>query len=339
MRYAQNNGEKTLAKVSGERAICPTCGGEVIAKCGTQKIWHWAHLHETNCDHKPMTQWHLDWQNYFPKEQQEIPYSHNGRNFRADVVSNGTVIEFQHSSISEADVIAREAAYKDMIWVLDGDVYKVKPILSTLDFDRTDKKLFNLYNNCKDIRKVFKSEEDYKEALYNSSYNSNTLLMPKNYHNRAFFNHTKKTCYVDLGNYLYEVQPDPIKVIVNLNIFYFHNYENLSIEICAPTIEVQEVRIIKRITKTSFLREFEIELKPVTASKKKYSDYPLAIESAYRDYIENINNNEYRMKLISILSANGYSKEKRFEVLKQARVEAMKKGIEKSTIITQSKLF
>ena len=74
MKYALVDGIKTEAtpKAQGK---CLCCGAEVIAKCGEKRAWHWAHKNNEECNYskkEPKTQWHLDWQNYFPKEWQEV---------------------------------------------------------------------------------------------------------------------------------------------------------------------------------------------------------------------------------------------------------------------------
>ncbi|MBO6894122.1 MAG: hypothetical protein JJ866_19430 [Roseibium sp.] len=42
MRFALFDSQRIEAtpNVTG---TCPGCGGELVARCGTKKIWHWAH--------------------------------------------------------------------------------------------------------------------------------------------------------------------------------------------------------------------------------------------------------------------------------------------------------
>lgn len=96
---------------------CPCCESKVIAKMGSIKVHHWAHIStEINCDSKPMSEWHLEWQSHFPKENVEV-YVNKRR--RADVLLNdGCVVEFQNSSISLEDIYKRsQAAVNGIIWV------------------------------------------------------------------------------------------------------------------------------------------------------------------------------------------------------------------------------
>lgn len=43
MKFALVNEQKTEAQPK-LKGLCPGCLQPVTAKCGTQKIWHWAHL-------------------------------------------------------------------------------------------------------------------------------------------------------------------------------------------------------------------------------------------------------------------------------------------------------
>jgi len=115
--YAVNqDGVKCLPSKEGE-FYCPCCESKVVAKMGSIKIHHWAHLSsEIYCDSRPMSEWHLEWQSHFPPEMVEI-YVNNKR--RADVLlPNKMAIEFQNSPISIEDVLVRNQHHKDgIIWV------------------------------------------------------------------------------------------------------------------------------------------------------------------------------------------------------------------------------
>uniref|UniRef100_UPI0037445B87 competence protein CoiA family protein n=1 Tax=Cyclobacterium roseum TaxID=2666137 RepID=UPI0037445B87 len=49
MKFAIVNGTKAEA-TKGFKGICPSCGAELIAKCGERKINHWTHKASRNCD-------------------------------------------------------------------------------------------------------------------------------------------------------------------------------------------------------------------------------------------------------------------------------------------------
>ncbi len=131
MIFALDNGNR-IAATPGAKAICPSCGTNVLAKCGSIKTWHWAH-ERAECDawQEGMTEWHLKWQSKFPVDLQEVVIRKDGVFHRADVLlPNGRVVEFQHSSIGVEEIQERERFYGSMIWVFDvRDAYKADRLL------------------------------------------------------------------------------------------------------------------------------------------------------------------------------------------------------------------
>ena len=124
MKFALVDGTKTeAAKVF--KGICPSCGSELIAKCGERKINHWAHKGTRTCDPwwEPETEWHRSWKNNYPIEWQEVflPDEKTGEKHIADVrTAHNLVIEFQHSHIDPKERATRERFYQNMVWVVDG---------------------------------------------------------------------------------------------------------------------------------------------------------------------------------------------------------------------------
>jgi competence protein CoiA len=124
MRFALVGSELNEAQ-PGSKGICPGCNQPVLAKCGTERINHWAHLRSTICDSwwEPETEWHREWKNHFPKEWQEtfLPDKVTGEKHMADVrTGHGLVLEFQHSHIDPQERISREKFYGNILWVVDG---------------------------------------------------------------------------------------------------------------------------------------------------------------------------------------------------------------------------
>lgn len=124
MKFALIDSNRVEAQPKSQ-GVCPYCSQPVIAKCGKEKNWHWAHRSITSCDSwwEPETEWHRNWKNYFPVEWQEISLydEQTGEKHISDVrtVQNLT-IEFQHSPLNPEERISREKFYKNMIWVVDG---------------------------------------------------------------------------------------------------------------------------------------------------------------------------------------------------------------------------
>ena len=124
MRFALID-QQVIEAAPGLKAVCPGCLQPVIAKCGTQKIHHWAHASNKNCDNwwEPETAWHRAWKNNYPDSWQEKVHhdEQTGKKHIADIrTTDNLVIEFQHSPLEPAEQDAREQFYKNMIWVVDG---------------------------------------------------------------------------------------------------------------------------------------------------------------------------------------------------------------------------
>ena len=123
MKFALVNNER-CEPTPKAKGICPVCNEVVIAKCGKLKAHHWAHKIKQNCRNdrwETEGEWHRNWKNRFPIECQEKIILINGEKNIADVQTDkGLVIEFQHSHLNPEEQKARENAYKDMIWVVDG---------------------------------------------------------------------------------------------------------------------------------------------------------------------------------------------------------------------------
>ena len=115
MRFALIDNNRVEAQPK-QQGVCPNCSQSVIAKCGKQKIWHWAHRSITSCDSwwEPETEWHRAWKNEFPADWQEaVQFARTGEKHVADVkTQSGMVIEFQHSFLKAEERAARESFYR-----------------------------------------------------------------------------------------------------------------------------------------------------------------------------------------------------------------------------------
>ena len=123
MKFALVDNNRIEA-TKGFKGICPSCGSELIAKCGTIKINHWAHKGTCNCDPwwESETEWHRTWKNNFSVEWQEciLTDDRTGEKHIADIRTiHADIIEFQHSHIDPIEQTKRERFYKKMIWVVD----------------------------------------------------------------------------------------------------------------------------------------------------------------------------------------------------------------------------
>lgn len=123
MMFSAVNGQKAVAFPKG-RGVCLFCGNDVIAKCGNQKVWHWAHSIKQTCDPwwENETQWHRDWKAHWNEQFQEVVHfdSLTGEKHIADVKNReGFVLEFQNSPLNDGELISRERFYGDMAWVVN----------------------------------------------------------------------------------------------------------------------------------------------------------------------------------------------------------------------------
>ena len=96
----------------------------MISKCGRYVRWHWAHKRRIICDpwQESETEWHLYWKDAFPIEFQEIVHidETNGEKHIADIkTTTGSIVEVQHSPLSDEEMRSREEFYGDMIWIVD----------------------------------------------------------------------------------------------------------------------------------------------------------------------------------------------------------------------------
>ena len=103
---------------------CPICNGSVRLRPGSSNAPHFAHITACIDDYTyDMSDWHREWQELFPKGNREVVIACNGEVHRADVLCYGTVIEFQHSPISELEFRRRNRFYTNagykLIWIFD----------------------------------------------------------------------------------------------------------------------------------------------------------------------------------------------------------------------------
>lgn len=164
-----NDKNRARPSFTGQRAICPFCKGELIAKCGDIYINHWQHKALSECDSwkENEGEWHKVWKANFPEENQEVIITVGSEKHIADVKTNkGTVIEFQNSSISSNTIAIRENFYGDMVWVVNAALFvenlKIRSVVThQLKFNE------NAFANELDDSDAFHDEsiQRYKEQI------------------------------------------------------------------------------------------------------------------------------------------------------------------------------
>ncbi len=115
--------------VQGDTFFCPVCLEKMFVKSGTERARHFSHFPNCECNDSwngqyDMSDWHYEWQNQFPPENQEVVVQCDDIRHRADVLTDRTVVEFQHSPLSSGKFNDRNMFYHGnigykVIWLYD----------------------------------------------------------------------------------------------------------------------------------------------------------------------------------------------------------------------------
>ena len=114
------NKERVLIRdiLKNEKYYCPICNEELIVKGGLIKRRHFAHKPNRMCSeyrYADMCEWHINWQNRFPKDNIEvIKIDENGKKHIADALVNNTELEFQHSYMPYDEFNDRNEFYEKL---------------------------------------------------------------------------------------------------------------------------------------------------------------------------------------------------------------------------------
>jgi competence CoiA-like predicted nuclease len=143
--------------------LCPSCGQKVVLKAGDIKTPHFAHDQKV-CDYfdyKGMSDWHLEWQSKFKKQQREVIVLKGGIKHIADVInSNGIVIEFQNSPIPYHKKEERDLFYEKLIWVVNAENFNVE--FKNVHTGEYLKYLNELSNAKNEMRMLYDSIRDFE---------------------------------------------------------------------------------------------------------------------------------------------------------------------------------
>lgn len=114
--------------VAKQECYFPYCGERLFQRKGEIRRHHFAHMpgqvcKDTWADTYDMSDWHYDWQNSFPKENQEVLLSMGDIKHRADILISRTVTEFQRSNMAVKTFSDRNSFYfifgYKVVWVFD----------------------------------------------------------------------------------------------------------------------------------------------------------------------------------------------------------------------------
>lgn len=113
------------------KCFCPVCNEELRLRKGGKNRPHFAHKQDTECqygkDQDYKSEWHIRMQEYFPREACEVRFTDDetGEVHIADVFleDSKTVLEFQHSPISEDEFKSRTIFHlkngRRIVWLFD----------------------------------------------------------------------------------------------------------------------------------------------------------------------------------------------------------------------------
>ena len=113
------------------KCFCPVCNEELRLRKGGKNRPHFAHKQDTECqygkDQDYKSEWHIRMQEYFPREACEVRFTDDetGEVHIADVFleDSKTVLEFQHSPISEDEFMSRTIFHlkneRRIVWLFD----------------------------------------------------------------------------------------------------------------------------------------------------------------------------------------------------------------------------
>ena len=216
MRFALSNNER-IEPTKGAQGVCPSCGSELVAKCGEIKVHYWSHKKKCD-DHwwENETEWHRNWKNKFPKDWQEVIHKdESGEKHIADVItSSGWTIEFQHSVIAREERDSRDYFYNKLIWVVDGtrrptDIKQFQNLMDEAEFVSNEP--FILINNLPEDYRLIQEWSDCSslvlfdfgksEVSYRDGYSSNKdlwLIFPSS--NKTFITSISKDFFIEMMN-------------------------------------------------------------------------------------------------------------------------------------------
>lgn len=217
MKFALIDNNRIEA-TKGAKGICPSCGSELIAKCGEFKVNHWAHKGIRDCDPwwETEKEWHRLWKNNFPNEWQEVTFTDEstGEKHIADVqTSNGVVIEFQHSHINPQERISRERFYKKMVWVVDGT--------------RLKRDFLRFLKGCKDLRRTDSPNRyivQFPDECFPSSWLGSIVPVIFDFRGLELIENPK-----DIRNFLYCLLPNQNKLDSTLVVLSRETFINRAI--------------------------------------------------------------------------------------------------------------
>lgn len=132
--------------VAKQECYCPYCGEPLVQRKGEIKRHHFSHKPKSVCRDTwastyDMSDWHYDWQNSVPKDNQEVMLTLGDIKHRADVLIGRTVTEFQRNNMSSKVFSDRNNFYlsktdtKEFVSAMESAFGKLAKELHTISVD------------------------------------------------------------------------------------------------------------------------------------------------------------------------------------------------------------
>lgn len=199
---------------SNQEYYCEDCGARLIVRKGNIRIHHFAHTAHHECSDTwvsdrerkyDTSDWHNEWQENYPSENQEVRLSLGETKHRADVMIGKTVVEFQHSIMSANAFDDRNNFYLNLgckvIWLFD-----IQELYSdgSMSFTESEEELSFRWRNPKKAFNAYDIKSGCIDLFFQISDNESAcIVMVKDVSEHGFesFTTTKVMSKADFLNY------------------------------------------------------------------------------------------------------------------------------------------
>ena len=223
--------------VQGDAFFCPVCLEKMFVKAGTERARHFSHF--PNCECKDswngqydMSEWHYEWQNQFPAANQEIVVQCDDVRHRADVITDRTVVELQHSPLSSGKFNDRNVFYHGnigykVVWLYDmrddfeqGLIQKISDKEFSWNKPRSTFRNYTLRSGQIDL--FFQIDEEGACILHISDFHKDGFCIKQRFSKEGFL------AYVGLLN---GICPPPVHLDIQIDEGYQRFAEHFNIKL------------------------------------------------------------------------------------------------------------
>lgn len=223
--------------------FCPYCGASLITKKGDVRQHHFAHKSNHLCSDTwertksyDISPWHNEWQECFPKDNQEVKLSLGETKHRADVLIGRTVVEFQHSIMPVKAFDDRNNFYFNLnykvVWLFDlSDIVEN----GNLTYCSTDDGLCFSWRNPKKAFNSYDVKTGCIDLFFQISNNESACIVRVSDVSKSGFENFKSSALMSRNEFLEyvglvgEICPAPDRTDLESNESYLRFKEKYSI--------------------------------------------------------------------------------------------------------------